>query len=100
MAPKTEVRALSNPLKKTSLYLIIVLPLRKSSLRKMIEKGHNNRQINLTVLENLKPIVCDSNYQHGDLKGKCNFRKNNFRLTVNYTIELAGEYFGGLRVGW
>ena len=43
----------------------------------MIEERHNNWQINLTVLENLKPIVCDDSddgKQHGDLKGKCNFK--------------------------
>ena len=53
--------------------MIIVLPLRKLSFRKMIEERHNNRQINLTVLEKLKPIVCSSRLnQHGDLKEKCN----------------------------
>ena len=44
-----------------------VLPLRKSSLRKMIQKGHNNQDINLTVLAKLKPIVLNI-YNHGDLK--------------------------------
>ena len=48
-------------------YMAIVLPLRKSSLRKMIEKRHNNQEVNLKVLAKLKPIVC--NYvDHGDLK--------------------------------
>ena len=47
--------------------MAIVLPLRKSSLRKMIEKRHNNQEVNLKVLAKLKPIVC--NYvDHGDLK--------------------------------
>ena len=56
--------------------MIIVLPLRKSSFRKMIKEGHNNRQVNLKVLENLKPIVIDpsGSYQHGDLKEKCSFK--------------------------
>ena len=48
--------------------MAIVLPLRKSSLRKMIQKGHNNQDINLIVLAKLKPIVCRSADQHGDLK--------------------------------
>ena len=49
--------------------MVIVLPLRKSSLRKMIQSRHNNRAINLTVLEKLRPIVCDNDYDHhGDLK--------------------------------
>ena len=57
--------------------MIIVLPLRKSSFRKMIKERHNDRQINLKVLENLKPIVCDANWnQHGDLKEKCNFKND------------------------
>ena len=48
-------------------YMAIVLPLRKSSLRKMIQLGHNNQEVNLKVLAKLKPIVC--NYvDHGDLK--------------------------------
>ena len=59
--------------------MAIVLPLRKSSLRKMIQERHNNqRDINLTVLEKLKPIVCDIDYQHGDLK--VNLKINNIRL--------------------
>ena len=48
--------------------MAIVLPLRKSSLRKMIEKRHNNQEVNLKVLAKLKPIVCSGGYQHGDLK--------------------------------
>ena len=48
--------------------MAIVLPLRKSSLRKMIQNGHNNQDINLMVLEKLIPIVCRSADQHGDLK--------------------------------
>ena len=51
--------------------MVIVLPLRKSSFRKMIQLGHNNREINLKVLETLKPIVCDIDVNHGDLKEKC-----------------------------
>ena len=47
--------------------MAIVLPLRKTSLRKMIQNGHNNRDINLTVLAKLKPIVCNVE-SHGDLK--------------------------------
>ena len=43
------------------------LPLLKSSLRKMIQNRHNNRDINLKVLAKLKPLVCNSN-EHGDLK--------------------------------
>ena len=53
--------------------MVIVLPLRRSSLRKMIQDGHNDRQINLRVLKSLRPIVCDSPYSHGDLKEKCIF---------------------------
>ena len=53
--------------KDDKFYMAIVLPLRKSSLRKMVQERHNNRDINLTVLEKLKPIVCKYN-QHGDLK--------------------------------
>ena len=34
----------------------------------MIQERHNNHDINLTVLEKLKPIVCNNDYQHGDLK--------------------------------
>ena len=48
--------------------MAIVLPLRKSSLRQMIQERHNNPDINLTVLEKLKPIVCGDYDQHGDLK--------------------------------
>ena len=56
-------------IKETGFFMIIVMPLRKSSFRKMIKEGQNNRQINFTVLKNLKPIVCaGSGYQHGDLK--------------------------------
>ena len=51
--------------------MVIVLPLRKSSFRTMIQKGHNNREINLKVLEALKTIVCTEGYDHGDLKEKC-----------------------------
>ena len=51
--------------------MIIVLPLRKSSFRKMINERHNDKKINLQVLESLKPIVCGWDYQHGDLKEKC-----------------------------
>ena len=49
--------------------MAIVLPVRKSSLRKMIQERHNNRDINLTVLERLKPLVSVS-IDHGDLKVK------------------------------
>ena len=48
--------------------MVIVLPLWKSSLRQMIQQGHNNRQINLEILELLKPMVCRGDVQHGDLK--------------------------------
>ena len=48
--------------------MAIVLPLKKSSLRKMIEEGHNDKDINLKVLEKLKPIVCSEYNSHGDLK--------------------------------
>ena len=47
--------------------MAIVLPLRKSSLRKMIQNGRNNQDINLKVLAKLKPIVCHRD-SHGDLK--------------------------------
>ena len=68
--------------------MIIVLPLRKSSFRKMIKERHNNRQINLKVLEKLKPVVCDeySDNQHGDLKEKCNFENVSFQTTFDYTF--------------
>ena len=57
--------------------MAIVLPLRKSSLRKMIQERHNNqRDINLTVLEKLKPIVC-YNADHGDLKVSSQINKQN-----------------------
>ena len=63
-------------LKDTDLYMIIVLPLRKSSFRKMINERHTNRKISLTVLENLKPILCNNHrIKHGDLKEKCTFKK-------------------------
>ena len=55
--------------------MAIVLPLRKSSLRKMIQNGHNNRDINLTVLAKLKSIVCRRD-NHGDLK--VNLKKHLF----------------------
>ena len=49
--------------------MVVVLPLRKSTLRKMIQDGHNNREINLKILKRLRPLVRgDWNYQHGDLK--------------------------------
>ena len=76
-------------IKDTGFYMIIVLPLRRSSFRKMIKERHNNRQINLTVLEKLKPIVCDSGFgafQHGDLKEKCNFKNNYIQTYFDYTI--------------
>ena len=47
--------------------MVIVLPLKKSSLRKMIEERHNDKDINMKVLEKLKPIVCGPGF-HGDLK--------------------------------
>ena len=53
--------------------MAIVSRVRKSSLRKMIQNGDNNRIINLTVLARLKQIVC-SDEAHGDLK--VIFRKN------------------------
>ena len=55
--------------------MAIVLSLRKSSLRKMIQDRHTNRDINLTVLKKIKPIVSDKYYQHGDLK--VNSKSNN-----------------------
>ena len=74
-------------IKDIGLYMLIILPLRKSSFRKMIKEGHNNRQINLTVLENLKPIACGGqSYQHGDLKEKCNFKITNSRTSFDNTI--------------
>ena len=48
--------------------MAIVLPLKKSSLRKMIEERHNDKDINLKVLEKLKLVVCKTNDSHGDLK--------------------------------
>ena len=58
--------------------MVIVLPLRRSSLRKMIQDGHSDRQINLRVLKSLRPIVCSGLFcQHGDLKEKCDFQNNN-----------------------
>ena len=58
--------------------MAIVLPLRKSSLRKMIQERHNNREINLTVLEKLKPILYHIFSGHGDLKV---YSENNKLLT-------------------
>ena len=60
--------------------MAIVLPLRKSSLRKMIQERHNNRDINLTVLEKLKPYVCGYD-DHGDLKVKSKTKTNRLNLT-------------------
>ena len=34
----------------------------------MIEERHNDKDINLKVLEKLKPIICSNVYTHGDLK--------------------------------
>ena len=73
---------LNSIFKHTGLFMIIVLPLRKSSFRKMINERHNNRQISLTVLESLKPIVCDRHCSHGDLKEKCNSKNNKFQLIL------------------
>ena len=47
--------------------MAMVLPLRKSSFRKMIQNRHNNQDVNLKILGKLKPIVCGTD-QHGDLK--------------------------------
>ena len=55
-------------IKDDKFYMAIVIPLRKSSLRKMIQNRHNNRDINLTVLAKLKPIACNEFVNHGDLK--------------------------------
>ena len=59
-------------IKDDKFYMANVLPLRKSSLRKMIQNGHNNRDISLTVLAKLKPIVLtdcvNRRDNHGDLK--------------------------------
>ena len=60
----------SNKFQIDYFYMVIVLPVWKSSLRQMIQQGHNNRQINLEILKTLKPIVCGQNYEHGDLKEK------------------------------
>ena len=62
------LRYFTTVIKDNKFYFVIVLPLQKSSLRKMIQERHNNRDINLMVLEKLKPIVCGQNNQHGDLK--------------------------------
>ena len=74
--------------KDTGLFTIIVLPLRKLSFREMINERHNNRLINLKVLENLKPIVCDlwGKNPHGDLKEKCNLKNDNYQTNFDYTI--------------
>ena len=66
--------------------MIIVLPLHKSSFRKMINERHNNRQVNLEVLENLKPIVYNQPYNHGDLKEKFNSKINNSLTNFDYTF--------------
>ena len=76
-------------IKDTGFFMIIVLPLRKSSFREMIKERHNNQQINLKVLKNLKPIVCDHAFrQHGDLKEKCSFKDKfiNFLSYFDITI--------------
>ena len=49
----------------------MVLPLRRSNLRQMMEKGHLTFELKSEVLKQLKPIVSDSYCQksnHGDLK--------------------------------
>ena len=59
-------------------YFVIVLRLRKSSLRELMENTaiglNNKRRVYLNVLEQLKPVVCgfaaSVNY-HGDLKEMC-----------------------------
>ena len=75
------LRHFTTIIKDDKFYMAIVLPLRKASLRKMIQERHNNqRDINLTVLEKLKTIVCE-NYQHGDLK--VSSKSNNYFL-INF----------------
>ena len=68
-------------IKDDEFYLAIVLPLRKSSLRKMIQERHNDREINLKVLQTLKPLVCgEHDRQHGDLKVINQRKKYSFDL--------------------
>ena len=66
--------------------MVIVLPLRKSSLRNMIHERHNDKEINLKVLQELKPIVCgapydNGPYHHGDIKVILK-SKNQLRVNV------------------
>ena len=48
--------------------LFIVLKLHRESLRQMMKRGRVNRSHRIQVLEKLKPIVCDSFDDHGDIK--------------------------------
>ena len=48
--------------------IFIVLRLHKESLRIMIEKGLVNKDVKIKVLEMLKPIVCNRDESHGDIK--------------------------------
>ena len=48
--------------------MFIVLTLHRESLRQMMNQGRVNRSIKIQVLEMLKPQVCGSYANHGDIK--------------------------------
>ena len=64
----------------------------------MIKEGHNNRQINLKVLETLKIVCTTEAKSHGDLKETCSLKNDKSQTNFGYTISLAGEHSGRLRV--
>jgi hypothetical protein len=61
-------------LKGTDLYFVMIMKLRKSSLREMMRTGLVTDRIKKKVLEGLKPIVVKDSFDtHGDLKDADHF---------------------------
>ena len=55
-------------IKESQFGIFIVLPLRRGSLRQMMDDGLLTRRLKIEVLNTIKPIVCAKNYSHGDIK--------------------------------
>ena len=66
-------------IKSKKLYFVMILTLRKSNLRDMMDRGILTLDLKSEVLKKLKPLVNDNLSNHGDLKV---FILSNFFLFV------------------
>ena len=55
-------------IKSKKLYFVMILTLRKSNLRDMMDRGILTLDLKSEVLKKLKPLVNDNLSNHGDLK--------------------------------